>query len=197
MIYTDLEAIPRQFFGVIYIDPPWRFMTRSKKGMGRSADNHYKTMSLDEIKNLPIGKFAAPNCALLMWHTRPTEKLAHEVIEAWGFTWKSNAFTWVKTKKHAQEPYHLSDFPMSQGYGTRANPERCMYAVKGQPKRISKGIPELVIAPRREHSRKPDEMYDLIQRLYPGPYLEMFGRRTPYGQQWSVWGDEVDKFSYV
>ena len=106
------------------------------------------------------------------------------VIEAWGFTYKTIAFTWAK-RTPRDNGWHFG-----LRYWTRQNSESCLLATRGHPKRLSRAVPELLIAPRRQHSQKPDEIYERIGRLCPGPYLEMFARSQRVG--WDSWGLEAD-----
>jgi N6-adenosine-specific RNA methylase IME4 len=173
-----------QHYGVILADPPWTFATYSRKGKGRSAEAHYDCMSLADIKALPVADWAAPDCALFLWVSDPSLPHAIEVIEAWGFVYKTVAFTWAKTTKDG------AGFPIGCGYWTRANPEQCLLATRGRPQRLSRAVPQLIVAPRREHSRKPDEIYERIEALVAGPYLELFARAQRTG--WDSWGNEVE-----
>lgn len=175
-------------FRAILADPPWHFVSRSDRGDGRSAGQHYKTENLDPLKQLPIAQLAAPDCVLFMWMLDWCPKWALELIEAWGFTHKTTAFTWVKENRRASEGEHPGFF-MGQGYWTRANPEDCWLATRGHPKRINADVRQLVVAPVMEHSRKPDLVHDQIERLVDGPYLELFARRERVG--WQTWGNEV------
>jgi N6-adenosine-specific RNA methylase IME4 len=172
-------------FGAIYADPPWAFATYSHKGKGRSPEAHYDCMGLDAIKALPVADWAGQDCALFLWATDPSLPQALEVISAWGFVYKTVAFTWVKTTMDG------SGFPIGCGYWTRANPEMCLLATRGRPQRLSRSVRQLLVAPRREHSRKPDEAYTRIEALISGPYLEMFARSRRQG--WASWGIEVDE----
>lgn len=167
-------------FPVILADPPWIFRTWSARGKDRSAEKHYKMMSLDEIKAFPIP--ATNDCVLFLWCVYPSLPQALEVIKAWGFTYKTRAFTYVKLNKDGT-PF------TGMGYWTRANTEICLLATRGHPKRIGKDVRELIQAPRREHSRKPDEQYERIERLVEGPYLELFARRKRKG--WTCRGLEL------
>lgn len=179
------SGLPQGSFATIASDPPWSFATRSAKGMGRSAEQHYGCMSLDEIKALPVASLAAKDACLLMWVTDPF--LAHglDVIKAWGFTFKTVGFYW--TKRNADgSPF------TGMGYYTRANPEMCLLATRGQPKRQSKSVRRWIDSQRREHSRKPDEFFARTEALMPGPYLEMFARESR--PNWSSWGNDVAKF---
>ena len=168
--------------GVIYADPPWTFATYSHKGKGRSAEAHYDCMTLDTIKSLPVAEWAATDCTLFLWVTDPSLPQALGVINAWGSAYKTVAFTWVKTTKDGM------GFPIGCGYWTRANPEQCLLATKGRPQRLSRSVRQLIIAPRREHSRKPDEVYERIEALVTGPYLELFARSQRAG--WECCGIE-------
>ena len=173
-------------YNVIYADPPWSFKTFSDKGKDRSPENHYNVMSLQDICNLPINNISNDNSVLLMWVVDPLLDKAFEVINAWGFKYKTVGFTWVKTNKKSL------GFFTGLGYWTRGNPEMCLLATKGKPKRISKSVPQLVVEQRREHSRKPDIMYNHIENLLQGPYIELFARTKRPG--WDYWGNQTDKF---
>jgi N6-adenosine-specific RNA methylase IME4 len=167
----------RRGYGAILADPPWRFRTWSTKGDGRAPP--YARMSLAEILALPVAELAAPDCALFLWAIDPMLPEALEVIAAWGFTYKTVAFTWVKTSG-------AGGYPIGCGYWTRANPETCLLATRGRPKRVARDVRQLIISPRREHSRKPDEVRRRIERLVAGPYLELFARERAPG--WDAWG---------
>lgn len=178
---------PRRDYRVIYADPPWTFATYSAKGKGRSAEAHYDTMSLAEIEALPVASWAAPDAVLLMWATDPLLDRALAVIRGWGFAYKTVGFYWAKLNKGRDGlVFGERDFFTGMGFWTRANPEPCLLATRGHPKRKSGAVRRLVISPRREHSRKPDEVHERIEQLCDGPYLEMFGRRSRPG--WDSWG---------
>jgi len=170
-------------YKVIYADPPWHFRSYSKKGEGRNATQHYDCMSISDICKLPVGDLSDDNCTLLMWAVDPMLPEALEVIKAWGFKYKTVGFTWAKQNKN-----DLGMFT-GLGYWTRANPEMCLLATKGKPKRISKSVRQLVIDKRQEHSRKPDVIYDRIEQLLDGPYVELFARRERTG--WDSWGNQI------
>src|SRR5512134_1341884 len=176
-------------YRVIYADPPWTFATHSRKGKGRSPEAHYDCMTLEQIKGLPVAEWAADDAVLLLWTTDPLLEKAFDIIRAWGFTYKTVGFYWAKLNKSAGG-FILTekDFFTGLGFWTRANPEPCLLATRGCPKRRSAGVRKLVISPRREHSRKPDEVYDRIEALCEGPYLEMFARSSRHG--WDTFGTE-------
>ncbi len=175
-------------FGVIYADPPWHFATRSAKGDGRSASQHYAVTSLDHLKAIPVWLWCLPDCALFMWTTDTHLEHALDLIRAWGFTYKTVAFTWAKIDRAG------TGWFLGMGYWTRANPEMCLLATRGRPVRGARDVRQLIRAPIREHSRKPDRVASDIERLVPaGPYLEMFARTSRPG--WTAWGDEVERFA--
>ena len=185
-----------QKFKLIYADPPWLFRNYSKKGEDRNAVKHYPCMKTEDICTMPVGDVADDDCVLLIWATDPQLPDALKVLEAWGFKYKTVGFYWVKTRKHALlDRLGLTDFIMGLGYWTRANPEICILATRGKPSRLSKAVRRLVVSPRREHSRKPDEIYDFIETLAEGPYLELFARSRRPG--WTSWGNEVGKYELI
>jgi N6-adenosine-specific RNA methylase IME4 len=166
---TATHSLPNKRYGVIIADPPWSFKVRSDKGLGRSAQQHYDCMSLNDIKKLSVANIALPDCVLLLWVTDPMLPRGLEVMEAWGFEFKTVGFYWTKTNADGT-PF------CGMGYWSRANPEQCLLGVRGHPKRQSARVRRLITAPRREHSRKPDEVYQSARRLLAGPYIELFAR---------------------
>lgn len=178
---------PTGKYGAILADPPWNFRTYSAKGKARSADRHYAVMAGDDLAALSVGDLAAPDCALFLWTTDPMLPRALALMAAWGFDFKTIAFTWAKT--NAKSPGWFT----GMGYWTRANPEMCILGTRGKPKRLNKDVRQLVVAPRREHSRKPDEIHDRIERLVGGPYLELFARAPR--ENWTVWGNQTERFA--
>jgi len=185
-------------------DPPLHFNSYTALQMqnpesGRHVERHYDTMSLADIKALPIASLANPEgCHLFLWATGPCLPQAFEVITAWGFRYSSVAFTWAKLKKSFNGeqlrvlPTSASDFHTGLGLTTRKNAEFCLLARRGNARRLAKDVRELIIAPVREHSRKPDETYERIERYAAGPFLELFGRQSRPG--WTVRGNEATKF---
>ena len=171
-------------YNIIYADPPWVYKAWSKKGNNRSAENHYNTMQIQDICELPISNISDKDCVLLMWATYPTLQEAFKVIEAWGFTYKTVAFAWVKRNKKSPTWF------WGMGYWTRSNSEICLIATKGKPKRISAGVHQVIDAPIEQHSKKPDITRDkIIQLLGDIPKIELFARQTMKG--WDCWGNEV------
>jgi N6-adenosine-specific RNA methylase IME4 len=172
----------------ILADPPWSFRTWSGKTgtPHRTANDHYRTAKYNVLSAIPVAEWAAPDCALFMWVVDSHIDESICLADAWGFAFKTKAFTWVKIS--------ASGVPkIGMGYWTRKQTEICLLFTRGKPKRISKGVRELIQAPRREHSRKPDETYERIEALVAGPYLEMFARQRRPG--WDAWGNETEKFA--
>jgi N6-adenosine-specific RNA methylase IME4 len=180
-------------YPVIYADPPWRFAAYSEKGEGRSAVAHYDCMNMGDLCAIPVANIAEDDCALFLWTTDPFLLHGMELIKAWGFEYKTVAFYWAKLNKNAVNgSLSEDDFFTGLGYWTRANIEPCLLATRGHPKRISKKVRRLILSPRREHSRKPDEIYDRIEELVDGPYIELFARTSR--NRWENWGNQPSLF---
>lgn len=186
--------LPKGKFGAIYADPPWQFkaLWGTATGPGnRSAD--YQTMTIEEIAALPVRDLAADNSVLFIWGIWILMPRVFEVIDAWGFTYKSCAFDWMKANVRQVDIFREdADVQMGLGYWTRANSEPCLLATRGKPKRLNADVRQGIIEPRRQHSRKPDCVYERIERLVAGPYLELFARNKRRG--WTSWGNETGKF---
>ncbi len=190
-----MPLLPAEKFDVIYADPPWTFRTWSNEGKDRSPEKHYDCMSLADIRALPVSDIAAGNCALFLWVTDPLLPEGLKLMEAWGFKFKTIAFVWAKLNKSAPPMlWTESDFFTGLGYWTRANPELCLLGTRGKPKRVSKSVRRLVVSPRREHSRKPDEIAEKIDDLMgrDTSKIELFARTGRTG--WTTWGNDVAKF---
>lgn len=185
-------------YGCILADPPWYFRTRTHQIGSRDAQNHYNVMSLPDICDMPVRDVAAKDAHLFLWTTGPCLPHAFKVIDAWGFRYSGVAFTWAKLKRSYDErqlrmtPTAASDFHVGLGFTTRKNTEFCLLARRGSAKRVAKNVRELILAPVREHSRKPDEVHDRVEAYCEGPYLELFARTPRSG--WTVWGNQTDKF---
>ncbi|QBQ54948.1 MT-A70 family methyltransferase [Nitrosococcus wardiae] len=172
-------------YSILYADPPWSFKVWNRDtGSGRSAESHYRTMSLEQIKALPVNEIAEKNSVLFLWAVNPSLPEAIEVMTAWGFTYKTVGFTWVKETMSGKD--HVG-----MGYYTRANAELCLLATKGKPlSRQSRSVRQLIRAKVGRHSEKPAEVRDRIVELFGDlPRLEMFAREKVSG--WDSWGNEV------
>ena len=172
-------------YKIIYADPPWQYRVYSKKGQGRSAENHYHTMNIKDIMALPVDKIADKDCILFLWITFPCLKEGIEVMERWEFKYKTCGFNWVKRNKKKNTYF------MGLGFWTRSNSEVCLIGTKGQPKRVSKSVPQICDARIMEHSRKPAEIRERIVELCGElPRIELFARDKVKG--WDSLGDEMD-----
>lgn len=183
MTNNNTPSFPEGKFKAILADPPWDFRVRSPKGAGRSASQHYGTMPTPDICALPVLDMADKDCALFLWATGTMLPAAFEVMAAWGFTYKSMAFTWIKMNKDGETPF------TGMGFWTRQNAEYVLLGTRGRPKRLSASVHQVVLDKRMKHSRKPDEVHRRIQQLVSGPYIELFARRPFPG--WAVWGNEI------
>lgn len=173
-------------FKTILADPPWRFANRT----GKVAPEHrrldrYSTMSLEEICELPVGDVTADSAHLYLWVPNALLPEGIKVMEAWGFRYVSNV-VWAKRR--------MDGGPDGRGVGFyfRNVTELILFGVRGRMRTLppARSQVNMIESRKREHSRKPDEQYDLIERCSPGPYLEMFARYPRQG--WVVWGDESD-----
>ena len=190
--------LPKKKYNIIYADPPWSYEDKANAGK-RGAGHKYPTQSQEWICNLPVKELSAEDCILFLWVTMPHLNKVMEVIEAWGFTYKTCGFNWVKTNKGfpTQQTSFLPQDIIATFWGmgswTRANSELCLLATKGKPQRVSSSVQQVVLENIREHSRKPDCVRDRIVELCGDlPRIELFAREKIVG--WDVWGNETDKF---
>jgi len=166
-------------YQIIYADPPW--------GTGyyfRSAGVSYPLLSPGQIADIPVETIAHPDALLFLWTTMHCIPDALNVIEAWGFAFVTNGFTWIKTNPKSRTPF------VGLGSWTRHNAELCLLAKRGRPARASKAVRSLVVAPRERHSKKPQIVRDRIVQLCGNlPRIELFARAKTPG--WDVWGNEL------
>lgn len=158
-------------YRTILADPPWDIEQKGNYG----ACGHYRLMSLAAIKSLRVDLLAADDAHLWLWVTNASLHSGREVMEAWGFRYKS-CLTWVKPR-------------LGLGNYLRNMTEHCLFGVRGTLPIQFRAQPSWLFAPLQDHSHKPEEQYAIIERCSPGPYLELFARRRQPG--WHVWGNEV------
>ena len=196
MLDNFFSGLHRNYYRVIVIDPPWHYKSNSKKKPGRNAMRHYPVMSRAEIEALPVGSLAAEDCALFLWITGPLLAIgAHlPLMKAWGFKPSGMGFVWIKLNPSVKSRWTFDrrDLATGGGFTTRKNAEFCLIGKRGRSVRESASVHEVIIAPRREHSRKPTESYQRIERYTAGPYLDLFARSSRPG--WVAWGNETEKF---
>lgn len=183
-----LHDLPGRF-GAILIDPPWQFSNRT----GKVAPEHrrlqrYATLTLAQIAALPVGELALPQSHLYLWCPNALLAEGLAVLKGWGFAYKTN-LVWYKVRKDGG--------PDGRGVGFyfRNVTELLLFGVKGRLRTLPPGRRRVnvIVSRKQEHSRKPDEVYGLIEACSPGPYLELFARRRVPG--WSQWGDQVDSYA--
>jgi len=172
-------------YGTILADPPWRFMNRTGKVAPEHERLHrYHTMPLAEIASLPIAACCAPACHLYLWVPNALLADGLAVMRAWGFVYKTN-IVWLKVRKDGE--------PDGRGVGFyfRNVTELVMFGVRGKLRTLAPGRRQtnIIRSRKREHSRKPDELYQVIEACSPGPRLELFARQRRRG--WTAWGDQL------
>lgn len=175
MILTALGTWRK--YKTIMLDSPWDINQKGKLG----AINHYNLMTLDQIRNLPIPELAADDAHLWLWVPNGLVPEAIQLIKDWGFTYR-NSFYWIKPR-------------LGLGVYLRNASETVLFATRGKAPVLFKGQPNWLFAPLQDHSHKPEEMYEVIERVSPGPYLELFARRHRHG--WDSWGNEIDSDIYI
>lgn len=181
-------------YKIIYADPPWQYHVWGKKGDVRSAERHYRTHKVDDLKALNIPAICDKNCLLFMWATFPCLQDAFSLGAAWGFRYKTVAFVWVKQHLKSNQLF------TGLGYYTRANAEIVLLFSKGKPlKRIRNDIPQVLISKRGKHSVKPPEIRErIVQLLGDLPRLELFARSRQgffpdeEYKGWDVFGNQVN-----
>ena len=167
----DTNKINKQY-RTIMADPPWDLQQKGARG----ASMHYRLMTLDEIKSMPVADLAEPDSHCWLWVTNAALRYGYDVLEAWGFIPRS-IFTWVKPR-------------MGLGVYLRNASEQLLLGTRGKAPVQFKSQPNWGFFPVQDHSHKPEEQYSIIERISPGPYLELFARRRQPG--WDVWGDEIE-----
>lgn len=197
-------GLKRNHYKVILADPPWLWESWSKKGESKSPSRHYDLMKFEDIYNMPFHEIMAEDCAVFVWCTWPTMPKPWIAMERWGVNYSGLAWEWFKFNPTTGK----ASFGGGLG-GTRKNVEPCILARRGKPalknrserdwiidesglEIISPSSADILAAPRREHSRKPDETFARIERMFDGPYLELFARESRPG--WESWGNEAAKF---
>lgn len=174
-----IEPLPPGKYSVIYADPPWEYY----EGGYKNQSQHYDTLTVEELKQMPLDDLAADNCILFLWVTFPILDQVFDLIKWWGFKYSTVGFVWVKSKKDGTGHF------FGLGNWTRANTELCLIATKGSIERKDASISQIIYSPPEEHSRKPDIVRDKIVSLVGDlPRIELFARQKVSG--WDTWGNE-------
>ena len=187
-VVTDFKNSVEGKFGTILADPPWRFNNRTgKMAPEHKRLNRYATLSLEEIQSIPVFDVAAENSHLYLWIPNALIQMGLDTMKAWGFEYKTN-LVWYKTRKDGG--------PDGRGVGFyfRNVTEMVLFGVKGSLRTLDPGRRQvnIILERKREHSRKPDGFYPIIESCSPGPYLELFARGPRDG--WSIWGNEAEEY---
>jgi N6-adenosine-specific RNA methylase IME4 len=172
-IAKEPPPLPDGPFRVIVIDPPWQYDNRAEDDSHRAA-NPYPSMDIAQIKAIDVASRAEKNCILWLWTTNAHIPHAFDIVEGWGFTYKT-MLTWVKDK-------------MGMGDWLRGKTEHCLMAIRGKPTVTLSNETTAIQGPLRKHSQKPEEFYRLVESLCPGSKLEMFSRQKREG--WESHGNE-------
>lgn len=181
----DLLNRGYELSGTVLADPPWQFSNRTgKMAPEHRRLNRYPTMKLQQILELPIPQLCLPQCHLYLWVPNALILEGLEVMKRWGFTYKTN-LVWSKVRKDGG--------PDGRGVGFyfRNVTELVLFGIRGRMRTLPPGRSQvnIISTRKREHSRKPDELYDVIERCSPGPYLELFARHPR--KNWAQWGNEI------
>lgn len=191
MIDWPFAGLEPGAYRVVSIDPPWR-MSLGTKG----RPQHYQRMTDAELIELgpAIRALAHPDgCAYFVWMCSPMFERSFRVVKAWRLRYSARAFVWLKTRGVDTPLFIRPDgLHLGHGYTTRKNAEDCFLYKVGRPRRIARDVREPIFSPLREHSRKPDESFDRIERLFAGPRAELFARQSR--KNWATWGNELTKF---
>ncbi len=172
-------------YQIIYADPPWSYQNGGVPQGGVNVQ--YPTMTLEDIKDLPVAEISDDPCVLFLWATFPQLQEALDVIRAWGFKYKTLGFSWIKTNKNNGKPF------FGIGYYAKSNCEVCLLGVKGKPHSLVKSneVSSVELCPRGKHSEKPAIIRKKIEKLFGDiPRIELFARQKTEG--WDVWGNEVE-----
>jgi len=172
---------PNKKYKIIYADPPWEYEDKLNHH-GGSAQSHYDVMKFEDICDLPINEITDENCFLFLWGTWPLLLESIQLINSWGFEYKTIGFVWIKS-------YHTGKDVFGMGNYTRGNTEFCLIGIKGKPKRLANNVSQLIKTTIRHHSKKPDLVRDKIIHLCGDlPRIELFARTKIHG--WDVWGND-------
>jgi N6-adenosine-specific RNA methylase IME4 len=180
---TDMFAgLPLDHFGAGIGDPGWPFGTWSPRGRGKCADQKYRCEPLEAIKALPVGSLFKPDAAFALWHPQYAIDWASEVLRAWGFEPKTLG-CWAKLSSTGRK------WAFGQGKILRCAAEFYLIGTRGNPSVHSRSVRNLIVAPVRAHSVKPNQLHADMMKLYAGPYVELFARRHYPG--WTCWGEQL------
>ena len=184
---------PNKKYQIIYADPPWNYAVFKSIHGGRLENQHYQAMRITDIYEIPINEISDVNCILFLWVTYPMLKEGLYCVRAWGFDYKTVAFTWVKLNKKSLTPF------FGMGQWTRNNAEICLLGIKGNIKRQDASVSQIIMTTISEHSKKPLEIRNrIVQLMGDLPRIELFARppkdrlfEDESYKGWDLWGNEV------
>ena len=187
---------PDKKYKIIYADPAWSYKDKSKSH-GGGAESHYRCLSIEEMEKIPVSEISENDSVLFMWVTMPFLEDCFKLIKAWGFTFKTCGFVWIKGNKRIGKkqtsflpPDAIDDF-MGMGKWTRSNAEICLIATRGKISRSNPNVRQVIYSPIEQHSKKPAETKErIIQLMGDLPRIELFARQKTEG--WDVWGNEIE-----
>jgi N6-adenosine-specific RNA methylase IME4 len=172
--------LPTGKYNIIYADPPWQYY----KGGYKNQEQHYDSLSIEELKQMPVNDLVADNCVLFIWVTFPILDEIFDLINWWGFEYSTVGFVWIKSKKNG------TGYFFGLGNWTRSNAEICLIATKGSIERKDASISQIIYSPIEEHSKKPNIVRNKIIKLVGDlPRIELFAREKTEG--WDSWGNEI------
>jgi len=186
-LFSPLANAPTKRYTTVVADPPWGYRDKLGGSHERGAEGHYGTMTMRELYCLPVEAWALENSCLWLWTTNAFMVEAHQLARAWGFEPRT-IMTWIKGRIENGQLIQQ----IGLGHFLRNSTEHIVFAVRGRPLILHHDIPSAFIAPRREHSEKPAAFYDLVERMSPGPYLDVFARTQRFN--FDTFGDESFDF---
>ena len=186
-LFSPAAQQPTKRYRTIVADPPWGYRDKLGGPHERGAEGHYGTMTMTELYGLPVGAWACKDSHLYLWATNAFLEEAHQLAKTWGFTPRT-VLTWVKGRiEGGRLIQHIG-----LGHFYRNTTEHVLFCVRGKLDTKCHDIPTAFVAERHAHSEKPAAFYDMVQRMSPGPYLDVFARKQRFG--FDTWGDEAFDF---
>lgn len=186
-LFSPMAEAPKKRYRTLVADPPWGYRDKLGGPNERGAEGHYGTMTMQELYNLPVGMWAESDSHLWLWTTNAFMVEAHKLAESWGFQPRT-IMTWVKGRIDGGRLIQQ----IGMGHFLRNSTEHIVFAARGKLSPRNHDVPSAFIAPRLEHSEKPAAFYDMVERMSPGPYLDVFARKQRFN--WDTFGDESYDF---
>jgi N6-adenosine-specific RNA methylase IME4 len=186
-LFSPMSSLPKKRYRTLVADPPWGYRDKLGGPNERGAEGHYGTMTMTELYNMPVGLWAEDDSFLWLWTTNAFMVEAHRLADVWGFQ-RRTIMTWVKGRIDGGRLIQQ----IGMGHFLRNSTEHIVFAVRGKLQPRNHDVPSAFIAPRLEHSEKPAAFYDMVERMSPGPYLDVFARKQRF--RWDSFGNEAFDF---